>query len=70
MYAPVLAGAAGSPPLCRCDLRGNCLLQGVGCTPWCWLGLLGLRVTFGWGQLVDDNRLMTLLGGNWLVRIG
>ena len=31
MYAPVLAGAAGSPPLCRCDLRGNCPVQGVGC---------------------------------------
>ena len=24
MYAPVLAGAAGSPPLCRCDLRAWC----------------------------------------------
>ena len=24
MYALVLAGARGSPPLCRCDLRGNC----------------------------------------------
>ena len=26
-----------------CDLRGNCLLQGVGCTPRCWLGLLRLH---------------------------
>ena len=25
------------------DLPSNCLLQGVGCTPWCWLALLGLR---------------------------
>ena len=23
MYALVLAGARGSPPLCRCDLRGR-----------------------------------------------
>ena len=74
MYALVLAGAGGSPPLCRCDLRlsspwgrvcalvlagaggspplrrcdlhanglpANCLVQGVGCTPWCWVVLAG-----------------------------
>ena len=39
MYAPVLAGAAGSPPLRRCDLRGICVCAVVTCMEgavlWC-----------------------------------
>ena len=36
MYAPVLAGAGGSPPLCRCDLRAWCSKTMFYRVLWAW----------------------------------
>ena len=51
IYAPVLAGAGGSPPLFRCDLRARCLKT------LCFIGFVGVEdPEFGQWRNAGKNR--------------